>query len=431
MRTDSLRINEKRFLRNLAELGQIGRLPESEGGGLDRRPFSPAERAARDYFVQQAKSANLTVVTDEAANLSAKLWGKRPSAPTLLIGSHLDTVPNGGPYDGALGVVAALELLRTVCEANIVLPVHLEAIAFTDEEGRFGDFFGSRTLVGAHTSSSIESFLKRAAAYPQDLTAMSSAVPGGLTPEAIANGRRDPANIAGFIELHIEQGPRLEEAGVSMGVVKDVFGFRSMRIDFHGRRDHAGTTPLHLRADALMAAAHFVIQAPRLVQQQFPNAVVTCGDLTVHPGVHNVVPSNVALLLEFRASGAETLTHMERMLLDLAQECTAVSDHLAFTVAPLDQYEPISMNPSIQTAIVRACDALGYRTMTFSSGALHDAGILARTVPAGMVFVPSINGRSHCPQEDTASADLVAGANVLLHTALILVQEQNQEAGTQ
>ena len=122
---------------------------------------------------------------------------------------------------------------------------------------------------------------------------------------------------------------------------------------------------------------------------------------------------------------------MERMLLDLAQECTAVSDHLAFTVAPLDQYEPISMNPSIQTAIVRACDALGYRTMTFSSGALHDAGILARTVPAGMVFVPSINGRSHCPQEDTASADLVAGANVLLHTALILAQEQNQEAGTQ
>ncbi|UCC53823.1 MAG: hypothetical protein JSV68_07585, partial [Anaerolineaceae bacterium] len=108
MRTDSLRINEKRFLRNLAELGQIGRLPESEGGGLDRRPFSPAERAARDYFVQQAKSANLTVVTDEAANLSAKLWGERTSAPTLLIGSHLDTVPNGGPYDGALGVVAAL-----------------------------------------------------------------------------------------------------------------------------------------------------------------------------------------------------------------------------------------------------------------------------------------------------------------------------------
>lgn len=427
-----LHIDEKRFLRDLAALKQIGRMPESEGGGLDRRPFSPAERAARDYFVQQAAAAHLAVVTDAAANLSAKLWADRPTAATLLIGSHLDTVPNGGPYDGALGVVAALEVLRTVREAGIALPLHLEAITFTDEEGRFGDFFGSQALAGAHTPFSIAAFLTRAAAYPQDLSTMGSTVPGGFSPEAIQAARRDPAAIAGYIELHIEQGPRLEEAGIAIGLVDAIFGRRSMRISFHGRADHAGTTPLYLRADALVAAAQFVSQAPQLVQQRFPNAVVTCGDITVKPGVYNVVPNEVTVLAEFRASSEDTLTRMEQALLSLVEACTAVSDDLSFTIAATGRSEPVGMASSIQAATAQASEALSYPTMILSSGALHDAGVLASVVPSGMIFVPSINGCSHCPQEDTATADLVAGANVLLHTALILAQGQrHQTAGTQ
>jgi N-carbamoyl-L-amino-acid hydrolase len=417
-----LRINEKRLLHNLNELGQIGRLSDSEGAGLDRRPFSPAERAARDYFSQQAVAAGLAVATDPAANLSAKLLSQQPGAPTLLLGSHLDTVPNGGAYDGALGVMAALEVLRSVHEAGMDLPVHLEAIAFTDEEGRFGDFFGSQALAGSQTADMIVAFLRRADAYPDDLAAMRRIVPGGLTVESVVDARREPAGIAGFVELHIEQGPQLEEAGVTTGVVDAIFGSRVMDIVFHGRGDHAGTTPLHLRSDALVAAAHFVAQAPQLVQQRFPGTVITCGNIAVKPGVHNVVPNEAKVLVEFRASNQETLTQMESAIWDLLKESIAASEDLSFSISPVDQHDPVKMSPAIQEAILQASQMLSYPIMTLSSGALHDAGLLAPFTPAGMIFVPSIKGRSHCPEEDTAAADLVAGANVFLHTALILAQ---------
>jgi N-carbamoyl-L-amino-acid hydrolase len=417
-----VRINEKRLLHNLNELGQIGRLSEDGGGGLDRRPFSPAERAARDYFSQQAATAGLAVVTDPAANLSAKLLSQRPHIPTLLLGSHLDTVPNGGAYDGALGVMAALEVLRTVLEADIDLPVHLEAIAFTDEEGRFGDFFGSQALVGSHTAGSIAAYLRRADAYPDDLVAMRQLVPGGMTMKSVVDARREPASVAGFVELHIEQGPQLEEAGVSIGVVEAIFGSRVMEVVFYGRGDHAGTTPLDLRADALVAASNFVAQAPEIVKQRYPGAVITCGNITVKPGVHNVVPGEATVLVEFRSSEQETLTQMENAILDLLEEVTAGVKDLFFSISPVDQHDPVKMAPAVQDAIAQASQMLSYPSLTLSSGALHDAGLLAPFAPAGMIFVPSIRGRSHCPEEETAAADLVAGANVLLHTALILAQ---------
>ena len=176
-----LLINEQRFLQNLTDLANIGRIAKDEGGGLDRRPFSAAERTAREFFAERAQAAGLEVITDAAANLSARLPTNNPNAKTLLLGSHLDTVPNGGPYDGALGVIAALEVLRVVKENNLLLPFHLEAIAFTDEEGRFGDFFGSLALTGGHTPESIETFLTHANAFPDDLSDFRKTVPGGLT----------------------------------------------------------------------------------------------------------------------------------------------------------------------------------------------------------------------------------------------------------
>lgn len=422
-----LRINEGRFLQNLAELAQIGRLPKAEGGGLDRRPFSPAERAARDYFSQQAKAAGLAVFTDAAANISARLPGEQATVPTLLLGSHLDTVPNGGRYDGALGVIAALEVLRTVREAEIVLPVHLETIAFTDEEGRFGDFFGSRALIGDHTTASIEAFLTSASAYPEDLATMGDVVPGGLALEKILAGWRDPATIAGFIELHIEQGPRLEAAGKVIGVVDAIYGRRSKRIDFYGRSDHAGTTPLHMRADALVAAASFVVKASQIDRQQFPEAVITCGNITVKPGVYNVVPNEATVLVEFRAAIVDTLDEMDKALTGLVEESIIASEDLDFTITPTGQHDPVQMAPSFQTAIRQACTALSYPTMTLASGALHDAGLLATIAPTGMIFVPSIGGRSHNPDEDTDPADLIVGANTLLHTALIVAGQYRQQ----
>jgi N-carbamoyl-L-amino-acid hydrolase len=416
-----LHINSQRFLQNLAELAQIGRIPEAEGGGLDRRPFSSAERAARDFFRQQAEMVHLDVITDAAANLSAKLPSDKPTAKTLLLGSHLDTVPNGGPYDGALGVIAALAVLRAVQESDLSLPVHLEAIAFTDEEGRFGDFFGSQALVGGHTTETIETFLTRVDEFPDDLAIMRNLVPGDLTPQAIFSAARNSDTLAGYLELHIEQGPRLAQAGKPIGIVDAIFGRRSMAIHFHGRSDHAGTTPLNLRADALLAASQFIAHTSPMVKRDFPGAVITCGDVIVKPGVYNVVPGEATVLLEFRASSAISLDQIEQALPTLAEECTADSG-LSFTIQSVDRLEPVALDSSIQTAIRQACDIWGYPRLTLPSGAAHDAQALAAITPSGLIFVPSKGGRSHCPEEDTAEADLIAGANVLLHTALILAQ---------
>lgn len=252
---------------------------------------------------------------------------------------------------------------------------------------------------------------------------MRAIIPGGLEPQQIQSGRRDLATIAGYLELHIEQGPRLEKAGIPIGVVDTIYGRRSMRITWYGRPDHAGTTPLNMRADALLSAAQFITQATQMVGQSFPNAVLTFGGIQAKPGVYNVVSNEVILLVEFRAADEQTLQKIEKSLLDLATKITAVSDDLAFTSKPFSRESPIPLSPAIQEAIHTACERLAYPALNLSSGALHDAGILAASVPVGLIFIPSIGGRSHSPDENSTPADLIAGANVLLQTTLILAHE--------
>ncbi len=417
-----LTINRIRFLSDLNTVARIGMLPNSEGGGRDRRPFSPAEREARRYFTQQAEAADLAVTTDAAANLSARLACGPAGAKTLILGSHLDTVPNGGPYDGALGVLSALEVLRVIAENGVSLPFDLEAIAFTDEEGRFGDFFGSRSLAGSHTDDTLNTFFTRADAYPADLAATSDLIPGGLTRQGVAQAVRDPETVAGYLELHIEQGPRLEHAGMPMGVVSAIFGRSSFKLTFNGRPDHAGTTPMDLRADALVAAAEFVTRAPALVSEDYPDAVITCGGLSVEPGVYNVVPGRVTLLVEFRAATMAELDGIDGALLALASEISS-QPRMSHTIERTSHHRPVDMDPARQDAIRRASAMQGYASMDLPSGAGHDAQVMADITPVGMLFVPSKRGRSHCPDEDTDDDDLVAGAEVLLQTVLVLGKE--------
>jgi N-carbamoyl-L-amino-acid hydrolase len=416
-----LAIHRARLLDNLSALGQIGRVAPEAGGGLDRRPFSPAERQARAFFIDQATVAGLTVLTDGAANLSARYACADPGAPTLLLGSHLDTVPHGGPYDGALGVMAALEVVRVAKEQALALPWHLEAIAFTDEEGRLGDFFGSRAVAGAHTPESIAQFLAAAGAYPDDLAAMRPLAPGGLTPDGIRTARRAPETLAGFLELHIEQGPRLEHAGLPIGVVTAIAGRRAQRIVIRGRSDHAGTTPMDLRADALLAAARIAVTARDRVARDFPEAVLTCGNMRVQPGVYNVVPNEAELWVEFRSGSPADLAAIGALLREEIEAATAAPD-LAVEVDEAAGHEPVALDATLQAAIRRAADACGYDWMDLPSGALHDALLLAQVTPTAMIFVPSVAGRSHSPLEMTHPDDLAAGANVLLGTVVALAK---------
>lgn len=412
-------INEQQFLETLSTQSKFGRLPPEEGGGLNRPSLSIGNREVCDYFCRQAEAASLDVAFDGAANLSAKLKSANPDARTIILGSHLDSVPNGGSLDGSLGVFAALEVLRTITGNKIELPVHLEALSFTDEEGRWSDLFGSRALAGKHTVSTVEACLAQAAQFPEDLAAMRKIVPGGLTPQAVLTAKRPPGSIAGFLELHIEQGPQLEHAGIPIGVVDSIFGRRSLAIQFFGRSDHAGTTPMHLRADSLVAAAEFIIQAPQIIKKQFPNCVLTCGNVIAKPGAYNVIPEETTVWVEFRASTQAKLKHINEMVTDLVKRITATPE-ISFSIKKHDYQEPVAMDNAVQAIVNETCKKLGYPCMTLSSGALHDAVLMSTVAPTGLIFVASKDGRSHCPDEDTGTQDLIAGANVLLHSTLAL-----------
>ena len=286
-----LRINGSRLLKDLEELGRIGGTPD---GGVSRPAMSPADVAGREWFRAQAEAAGLDFRRDSAGNLSAVLAAEDPKAPTLLTGSHLDTVPNGGRFDGALGVLAALEAVRTIREAGVSLPVHLEAISFTDEEGEMQDQLGSQALAGTLTAGDLDGprgGREKLAVGMQRL---------GITPEGVLAARRDPQELIAFVELHVEQGARLEAAGVDIGVVTSVVGIRSHWLRSVGQAAHAGTTPMDERRDALWGAAAFVGGARELVMKCFSPGVVNCGQIYVRPGAFNIVPAEVHLALELR-----------------------------------------------------------------------------------------------------------------------------------
>ena len=413
--TNAIKVNGERLLRDIDELGHIGEMSPADGGGLDRRPFSAAERSARDFFAARAEESGLTVSVDGAANLSARLACGPKDARTILAGSHLDTVPHGGRYDGALGVLTALEVLRSVGEAGLKLPVHLEAIAFTDEEGRLGGMTaGSRALVGNLQRDDAVRLIDNAATYPDDLAAMQNYTPHGISEEGLLSAKRDLRELAAFLEVHVEQGPRLDHAGVTIGVVNAVVGRRSYEVTFRGHSNHAGTTPMNMRADALVAAARFITEAHNSVCDTFPTAVLTCGGISSGPNYAQV-------MLEFRAADEATIAVLDSMVRRAATNA-ARANNVELTMTPTAKLSPCSLDSSIQLAIRVAAEKLGLRHMTFSSGAVHDAHSLAPHVPSGLIFVPSVGGLSHSPEEATNDEDVVAGANTLLHTILLLAE---------
>jgi beta-ureidopropionase / N-carbamoyl-L-amino-acid hydrolase len=404
-----LRVDGERLRSDFCELAAIG---EIAGGGVSRTTFSSAHLQAREWFLERAEVAGLAARVDAAGNHSALLASSRPDAKTLLLGSHLDTVPVAGRYDGALGVLAALEALRTVRDAGLELPLTLEAIDFTDEDGTLVGLLGSWALTGVLTPEILASPRGGRAALLAGLER------AGLTETGLLGARRDPEGLAGFLELHIEQGPVLEREGVDIGVVTAIVGSRSFHIVFEGAADHAGTTPMDARRDAALGAARFVVAVNETVRREFPGCVATVGQIDVEPGAFNVVPGRVTVALEFR-SRDKRLDALEKMLFDLATQDAAAAG-LTTEVVPVGRWEPAELDPVIRTTIADAAGELGLSAMEMHSGAGHDAQALAGVTPTGMIFVPSSGGVSHHPSEETAWRDCVNGANVLLTAALRL-----------
>jgi allantoate deiminase len=427
----NLRINSGRMLAAFNELAQSYRLGATGEGGVNRPTFSEAHLASRKWFREQIERAGLEFRTDGAGNHSAVLAtavrpdggfrhagnAAQPSPPyrdqTLLLGSHLDSVPNGGRFDGALGVMAALEVLRTIKEAGLRPRLHLEAIDFTDEEGTLVGLLGSAAFAGHLRPESLQTPRGGREAL---LEGMKRA---GLSAESMLSAARPKDSLAGYLELHIEQGKRLERTGIDIGVVSAIVGIWSYRLSFIGRADHAGTTSMEDRLDASLGAGAFTLAARELVIKDFPDCVVNVGSMEFMPGAFNIIPARVDVSLEFRSADEAQFQQLDRALLERAGQ-EAHRFGLELKVESLGKHSPSPMSKEIQHVFAEACDGLGLTHTSLVSGAGHDGQSLADICPVGMIFVPSVDGASHAPREFTVWEACVNGANVLLQAALRL-----------
>ena len=404
----SLRVNPVRMLSAFNELAQIGAIGD---GGINRPTFSETHLAARAWFHEQIEKSGLEFHTDGAGNHSAILDFGQPK--TLLLGSHLDSVPDGGRFDGALGVIAAFEVLKTIRDAGLKLKFNLEAIDFTDEEGTLVGMIGSGALAG-HLYRDL---LQNPRGGRQAL--VDGMKRAGLAEDDILSAARPSESLAGYLELHIEQGKRLERAGIDIGIVSAIVGIWSYRLSFIGRADHAGTTTMQDRRDASLGSSAFTLAAREIVMNDFPNCVVNVGHMEFAPGAFNIVPARVDVGLEFRAPDEEEFKRLDAVLLDRApQEARCFG--LELEVEFLGKHSPSLMSDRVQSLFEEFCNALGLSHMSLISGAGHDGQSFDGLFPVGMIFVRSKDGASHSAREFTEWADCVNGANVLLHTTLKL-----------
>jgi N-carbamoyl-L-amino-acid hydrolase len=322
-------------------------------------------------------------------------------------------VPNGGPYDGALGVVSGLEVLQTLKDARLPLKLNLEVVDFTDEEGAFLGLLGSRALAGTLEREHLRTPRGDRSAFETALTQTK------LTEESILGAQRDPHSLAGYLELHVEQGGRLIDAGLKLGLVTGIVGVRSFKMGFLGHANHAGTTPMNERLDAAQGASAFTLAARKLVLENFPESVVNVGNMSFEPGAFNIVPERVTLELEFRSDTMPKLDALEACLLENAER-EAERFGLNIDIKPVGKVPPAPMADKIQAAFMEASQTLNVQSMKMVSGAGHDAQSLAAVCPTGMIFIPSIGGISHSPKEFSRWEDCVNGANVLLQAVLKL-----------
>ena len=400
-----------RLTADLHALCEFGR---NEAGGWTRPAYSQVDQDAHLWLASRMEQAGLATRFDGAGNLIGRLEAQPGGTQdgALVIGSHIDTVPRGGWLDGALGVLAGLEVARRLLESRAKRTRPFEVIAFRDEEGRFGPFTGSRAMTGKLDLTLLPTMRDVDGLY------LSQALTGSsLSTTTFATAAIPVGAISAYLELHIEQGPVLEAAGKRIGVVSAIVGQARFSLQFQGRPDHAGTTPMNLRRDAFAAAADFASHWRKMIMVEGKGvAVGTVGVVRVEPNAGNVVPSKVTLGAELRDIDDLRLNRLTELTGDLARH-SAQDLGVEVSLRVTHRTQPALMNGSFQAAILGCAIRRAYASMTLASGAGHDAQNFADLVPAAMIFVPSIGGRSHCPEEATDAADLDAGLNILLDVA--------------
>ncbi|MBY6057050.1 Zn-dependent hydrolase [Leisingera daeponensis] len=395
-------IDPQRFLEDLHKLRSFG--ASGVGKGVVRQAYSDADIAARKWLAGRMKEAGLEPHFDPLGNLFGLAAEK-----SLLLGSHSDSQPEGGWLDGALGVIAGLEIARAAREDG---GPSISCVSFQDEEGRFGVLTGSDVWSGKLSLTEADGFADNQGNTLADMRSRMAELAGEFLPHD---------RFTGFLEMHIEQGPYLEETGLGLGVVTDIVGIRDMRITFEGRQNHAGTTPMHLRRDAFQALSTFnAALNSRFANVVTPATVWTIGHLALHPNASSVVPGRAVFSMQWRDADADRLARMEEIIKEAAQKIAA-GHGVRAELGPVMGIEPAAMDARFQAELANAAEALAPgKWQKVPSGALHDAANLATVMPAGMLFVPSIGGISHAFDEDTDEADLVLGLQVLNRAARAL-----------
>ncbi len=390
-----MNINPDRFLRDLHTLRGFG--ASGVGKGVVRPAFSEADIAARQWLLAQFEAAGLEAHVDPVGSV----WGLA-EGPSLLMGSHSDSQPEGGWLDGALGVIAALEVARAAKEAG---GPAVSVVSFQDEEGRFGGTTASSIWAGGVSLEAADRFTDfDGVTFAQAREAMAH----------LAGDFVDPSRFTGFIEMHIEQGPWLDQADEAIGVVSDIVGIRDLNITFTGDQNHAGTTPMHFRRDAVQG----MVEAISRINTAFApivsdSTVWTNGHVTVHPNASSIVPGRVRFSMQWRDREMARLDQMEEIIRTIAAE-VAEARGLGVEISDYWALEPVAMDDRLMGAIKDAvAREAPEKWREMPSGALHDATCVSALMPVAMLFVPSINGISHAFAEDTDEADLVTGVKVL------------------
>ncbi|MDX1405281.1 MAG: M20 family metallo-hydrolase [Woeseiaceae bacterium] len=406
LQAQDIRANPQRMEQRINALGEFGANLE---GGVSRIAFSDADLAGRAYIMDLMRELGLKVRVDTAGNIIGRRAGREDSLPVIMFGSHTDSVPGGGNYDGQVGVIGAIEAINLLNDNGITTRHPLEVVVFTDEEG---GLTGSRAMVGKLSDRALE------VVSHSGLTIRDGIRKVGGDPNRLDLAERKAGELLAFIELHIEQGAILDEEGTDIGVVEGIVGIRWWDVTVEGFANHAGTTPMDRRWDAMVSAAELVLAVNRVATTMPGRQVATVGRIHASPGAPNVIPGEVVMSLEIRDLDA---WKMQQVFERVREEAKRIAD-ARFTPIRFDEVDvaspPAPTDQQMRRIIAAAADDLGLSFKRMPSGAGHDAQDMTHIAPVGMIFVPSRDGISHSPKEYTSPADMANGASVLLRTVL-------------
>ncbi len=414
---------ESRIERIKKDIEAMAEFTATPGMGMTRFSFSEEDKKTREYIRERMKEAGLEIFEDGAGSLFGRRPGRRPDAPAIMLGSHFDSVKNGGNYDGPAGVVMGLEIARVLHENEVETEFPLEFAALVEEEGaRFGGgLYGSRAMTGRVSRKELDTFRDRDGISLGE--AMKSA---GFDPDRIQEAVRPEGSLKAFIEMHIEQGPILESEGTDLGLVRTIVGITQQEVEIVGRPDHAGTTPMDMRKNALVAASKAVLYLDEAARAAGAGTVGTVGRMEVFPGGANIVPGRVFFTVDIRSAEKEKLEALlaafGKFLKKLEQE-----EGVQITLTEKIKVAPVKMSEEILALFSAEADKRGYTSKMMQSGAGHDAMIMASAAETGLVFVPSRGGRSHCPEEWTDCGQIKKGVDVILGALLTLAGAEERK----